>query len=265
MRSCRWARLPAQDLQRRPPSYRRGMDRYVVDGIESHDEALKAGIAWLHSRALSEGSNSAAIVVPTRNDTRNLSGAIGGDLAHAAQQDGGFTYFGLQIEVLAAKKLPDQFAGPVLVPWASTKIVEEGERMDPPAICVTPWGDDELDEWRRSWGPIDVSTGQAQAAEAPSAAIRGAVKSLPHGDVLHRLDKQSAVDAFKALRMHEREIDPALVRSEAIRRDWSPDAADRLAELAERIAKGVAVRGGTQPFGKRKAKELLDRFEAEPD
>lgn len=58
--------------------------------------------------------------------------------------------------------------------------------------------------------------------------------------------------------------DPILVRALAIKHGLEPDAADRLEEIARKIAEGRAVKGGDR-MTKTKAKELVARFEQEAD
>src|SRR4051812_40688843 len=107
------------------------MDRYIVRGAPSPDEALKTAVAWLTTQRRSP----VAIVVPNRDSARNLSAAVGGELAHGASKGGPIRYLGVEIQILTAKRLPPTFEGPVLVPWANTTMVEEAERMGPSAIC----------------------------------------------------------------------------------------------------------------------------------
>ena len=163
---------------------------------------------------------------------------------------------------------PSTFDGPVLVPWANTQMVEDAERLRPPAICAIGWSEDGLDDWKRSWAPIDPRTGQAdgEVEEAP-AAVRGAVASLSDlfgNDVVHPMDKKRAVNAFKALHMRGVNVDPTLVRSLAISAGWDPDAADRLTDIGRRISAGRTVQGGDH-LSQAAARDLVTRFEAGGD
>lgn len=123
-----------------------------------------------------------------------------------------------------------------------------------------------LDDWKRSWAPIDPRTGQPDGrVDAVPAAVSGAVASLSGelgNDVVHPLDRRRAVNAFKALRMRGVPIDPVLVRSLAISAGWMPDAADRLTAIAKGIAEGRPVRGGER-LNPTEAKRLVARFEAD--
>lgn len=154
------------------------------------------------------------------------------------------------------------------MPWANTKSVEDAERLRPPAICAIGWSEDGLDDWKRSWEPVDPRTGQPDGqVEQPPAAVQGAVASLSGmfgNDVLHPMDKKRAVNAFKALNMQGVPVDPTLVRSLAISAGWEPDAADRLTDIAQRIGEGRTVQGGDR-LSQTAAKELVARFEAGGD
>lgn len=233
------------------------MDMYGPDA-----EAEKEAFRWLVAKAAELGSD-AAVIVPGVQNIDGLDRVLGPH-AERAKQRRELMIGAVRVHFFTPKTQPGRFDGPVLVMWADTEMVERAERLGPPAICATGWTEDGLDGWKRSWAPIDPRTGQAdgQAVELP-AAVRGAVESLSGmgNDVLHPMDKRRAINAFKALRMHGIPFDPALVRSTAITIGWMPDAAERLAKIAQGIAEGRALRGGDR-LTKAEAKQLLALFES---
>jgi hypothetical protein len=201
---------------------------------------------------------------PPRTD-RTLARVL---IAHARAISGGplpaaFVFDGIELTILAARQMPSSFAGPVLVVWANAQMAAKAEYLDPTAICATSWERDGLKDWVRVWGATDPRTGEHYPAEVPPRAVAGAVASISFhmpGDVLHPSDKARAVDTLRALKLYGHDIDPPVVRALAIRRGWLPQAADRLAEIAEKFTAGKAVKGGTK-MNVTRAREMVARFE----
>jgi hypothetical protein len=243
-----------------------GMERFVIDTYGPDADAELEGFRWLLAKAAELGKG-AAVVVPGVDNIGNLSRALGHH-ADYAKKNRELTIDGVPVQFFTPRTQPLTFDGPVLVPWADTRMVEEAERLRPPAICAIGWSEDGLDDWKRSWAPVDPRTGEAdgQVEQAPPA-VQGAVASLSGtfgNDVLHPMDKKRAVTAFKALSMRGVPIDPTLVRSLAINAGWEPDAADRLTDIARRIGDGRTVQGGDH-LNQTQAKALVARFEAGGD
>lgn len=243
------------------------MDRFVIDSYGPDDDALRDAIVWLVEQAQQRGTE-AAIVVPAVRSIESLGRVLGSQVAAFAEKHRHIRLGGVTVHVFSPKTQPYSFEGPVLVPWANSKMVEAAERLSPPAICATGWSEGGLDDWKRTWAPLDPRGGQTEmSADEPPPAVRGAVKSLsgPLGnDVVHPMDKRRAVDAFKALQMTGHRVDPVLVRALAVRHGWEPDAADRLREIAAKMAEGRTVQGGSH-LNATRAKELVAYFESDPD
>lgn len=242
------------------------MERFVIDTYGPDADAELEGFRWLLSKAARLGKD-AAVVVPGVDNIDNLSRVLGQHAGYA-KKNRKLTIDGVHVQFFTPRTQPSTFDGPVLVPWANTRMVEDAERLRPPAICAIGWSEDGLDNWKRSWAPVDPRTGQpdGELEEAP-AAVHGAVASLSGmfgNDVLHPMDKRCAVNAFRALYMHGIPIDPILVRSLAISAGWEPDAADRLTSIARRIGEGRTVQGGDR-LNQTAAKELVAHFEAGGD
>lgn len=226
------------------------MDRYVIDAPHPTDQLVVDGIDWLYREAFVNGLDG-AVLVPQAQNIPALSGGVGRTLSST---DRTFFRDGLDIQILTARDHPSVFAGPLLVVWANSAMMASAEHLAPPAICATSWEHGGLVDWVRVWGATDPRTNEHRAAEPVPRVITGAIRSMGF-DVLHPLDKRRAVDALKALRLCERKIDPAMIRAEAGRHDWPPRAADRLYELAQKMAQGKVVQGGSK-LTKTKAKRL---------
>jgi len=242
------------------------MERFVIDSYGPDADAEREGFHWLLSKAVELGK-PAAVVVPGVDSIDNLSRVLGTH-AEYAKKNRELTIEGVHVSFFTPRTQPSSFDGPVLVPWTNTRMVEDAERLAPPAICAIGWSEDGLDDWKRAWGPVDPRTGQPNGqVDQPPAAVAGAVESLSGffgNDVLHPMDKKRAVNAFKALYMKGVPVDPTLVRSLAISKGWEPDAADRLTDIARRIGEGRTVQGGDR-LSQTAAMELVARFEAGGD
>jgi hypothetical protein len=239
------------------------MDRFVIDAVGKEAEA--EAFQWLIRQAQARGSD-AAIVVPGVDSIRNLGRVLGSNSAAHVSKQRFFVLNGVTVHVWTPRTQPHSFDGPVLVPWASTTMVEDAERLGPPAICATGWTDGGLEDWKQVWAPIDPRTGEPDGVTAePPAAVLGAILSMTShisDDVLHPTDKKQAANAFKALHLLGIPVEAGLVRTLAISQGWTPDAAGRLADIAGKIAAGRAVRGGDR-MTQTKAKELAAYFEQE--
>lgn len=229
-------------------------------------DAERVAFAWLLGKAQELGSE-AAVITPGVDNIDALSRVLGHHAAYAKQHRE-LVVDGITVRFFSPRTQPSSFAGPVLVMWADTSMVEAAERLGPPALCATGWSQDGLDDWKRSWAPVDPRTGKTdgEKAQVPNA-VQGAVDSLsgPLGnDVVHPMDKKRAVNAFRALHMRGVPIDPTIMRMLAIQEGWAPDAADRLSAIARGLAEGRPVRGGDK-LNQTKAKQLVERFEAGGD
>jgi hypothetical protein len=239
------------------------MDRYVIDSHPPTAQLVADGIDWLVYEAVRTGTSQAAVLVPEVRAIPNLSGGVGRSLS---TQDRTFFRDGFDVQIFAARTRPHTFNGPLLVVWANSAMMASAEHLEPPSICATSWEADGLAEWVRVWGATDPRTREHFPPEAAEPASVGAVRSLSFdmpGDVLHRSDKAQAVNALRALKLCDRNIDPPMIRALAVQHGWTYDAADRLYELAEKFAAGKAVQGGSK-LTKTRAKEMVTRFET-PD
>lgn len=240
------------------------MDRFVIDTTGADTDVEREAFLWLLGEARA-ANEDAAVVVPTVSAIENLGRALGEDTAVAARKDRSFTVDGITVRVFAPRAQPGTFAGPLLVLWADSSMVERAELLRPRAVCATGWIEGGLDQWKRAWNPVDSRSGEAEKSEdEPPPVIDGLLISLSHpsgaGDVLHPSDKRRAVTAFKALRMLDISFDPVQVRVLATQKGWAPDAADRLHAIAQKTAEGRAVQGGDK-LTKAKARELVARLE----
>jgi hypothetical protein len=229
------------------------MERFIVEGSDA-DEAVALGLGWLAERG--QTGEEVGVVLPNVPSIDNLKGAIGPERTHGAKADREFSHGGVVVRVLTEKTRPAAFGGALLVPWASEEALERTEVLRPRAICATGWEQGELDRWKAAFGATDLRSGRSveKPTDAP-AAVRGLLATLT--DVLHSNDKKRAITGLVAIRDEGIEIDPVVVRAAALEAGWEPRAADRIRDLAEKVAAGRTVQGGEQQLGRKAQRERV--------
>jgi hypothetical protein len=239
------------------------MERFVIDAVGGDAEAEAKGLLWLVETA-SSADEEAAVVVPDVRSIEGLSRALSATVGDTAKKDRQFRIDGRRVAVLNLNALPGSFAGSVLVLWANTEMAEKAESLRPSAICASSWSEGDLDEWKRTWSPVNL-TGEVTPVGNSALGLEDAIVwtlTSPAGgsDVLHPSDKRRVVEEFKALQVLGIPFDPARARAIARRRGWEPGGADRLEGIAKKITEGRTVKGAGS-MTKAKAKEILDRLE----
>lgn len=241
------------------------MERFFIHAHGPDAEAERDAIVWLVAEARRINTRC-AIVVPGLDAIRNLERAIGAAAAEFAKTRRYFTVGDTRVEVFSRRTKPYSYDGPVLVLWASDEMVSAAEEMRPPAICASPWIDDDLDEWKRAWNPIDVVTGEPVGdgpATVTSGLVEQALVSLTESvnlgtGITHPCDADHAKRLLKALHLCGEALNEMEIRTWAMSHGWQPADAKDLASLAGRIASGRAVRGVrmTRP----EAKQIVGRL-----
>jgi len=229
-------------------------------------DAEKVGVRWLLGYAIDKGCGRAAIVVPGAQSIDALKRACGDDVAQTLRRHRQITVRDdLVLEVLLSSRLPFSYDGPVFAPWADDEIIDKVEEMIPPAICAMPWARGHLSVWRSSWALHDPRTGSRITSPVhltglTTAALEDLTEFINLGTGLgHPSDKAMAVGFLKALRYGGEVLDGDTIRAWAIAHGWSPRHAKDLGELAQKIADGVAVRGG-RPQTKTEMNQQLGRW-----
>lgn len=237
--------------------------RRLIAESGDRDNDFRVAFEWLAQELRSGDLKRGGIYVPRVRDARAFAPLLGEAATERLLTQREIAADDIAVELIIRRGRPVLFDGPVLVPWASLRMITEVESMRPSAICVTTWMPDELTDWKRVYGPIDVRSGKRVNPPAElSLVLRGAVRDLTCGvadDVTNDEDRGRAIRVFKALRITGHKIDSSVVRAEAMRLGWDPDPAGRLAAIAEDIAEGKALHGGA--VTKTAAKTLVAWFE----
>lgn len=245
------------------------MNRFFIDAYGPDADAERLGIEWL----VREGGHQdlpCAVVVPSVDSIFNLERAIGRNAAELAKKDRYFISNGIQVQVFTGRTRPGAFAGVVLVPWANGTMVGAAEECRPAAICAIPWADDDLDDWKRAYDPVNVCTGeplgedQAELSPLVTQALISLTASVnPSTGIHHPSDARRARQLLKALYVFGEPLDSTEILTWALAHGWEARHADDLAELAGKIAAGKRVRGAV--VTKTEAREIIDRLRAAMD
>lgn len=110
-------------------------------------------------------------------------------------------------------------------------------------IVSVPDFDGQIDGWIERWNPKVHGAERATPEKLiDDPTVERALESITtrsniaHG-VLHPRDKQYADEAFRILRAKGHSLNPAKIKSWAIRRGWKPGGGDELAKAATKVMK----------------------------
>lgn len=245
------------------------MHRFFLDAYGPDPSAERLGIEWLVREARKQDL-PCAVIVPSVDSISNLERAIGRDAAEFAKRDRYFVLEEVQVQVFTDRTCRGVFAGPLLVPWANGAMVGSAEECRPSAICAMPWTEDDLDDWKRAYDPVDVRTGEplGEAQVEPTPLVAQALIALtasvnPSTGIHHPSDARQARQFLKALYIAGEPSDSTEIRTWALAHGWEARHAEALAELAGKIAAGKRVKGAAMT--KTEARQVIHRLKAAID
>jgi len=96
------------------------MERFVIDTYGPDADAELEGFRWLLSKAAGLRKD-AAVVVPGVDSIDSLSRVLG-QHADYAKKKRTLTIDGVRVQFFTPRTQPSVFDGPVLVPWADTRM-----------------------------------------------------------------------------------------------------------------------------------------------
>lgn len=245
------------------------MKRFFIDAYGPDADAERRGIEWL-VREAGKQDLPCAVIVPSVDSISSLERAIGRSAAEFAKKDRYFILDGVQVQVFTDRTCPGVFAGVLLVPWANGAMVGSAEECRPAAICAIPWADDDLNEWKRAYDPVDVRTGeplgedQVELSPLVTQALISLTASVNLSTGIHHPSDARRVRQFlKALYIAGEPLDSTEIRTWALANGWEARHAEDLAELAGKIAAGKRVMGAAMT--KTEARQIIDRLQAAID
>ena len=207
-------------------------------------DSIDAGLRWL----LSQQCPEKMVVFCGVSNAKNICcSAVAKSIFSELVKRREITIPNVQGRIILAtpQKLPYYFDGAVL---AIHLLEAELEKIDaiPGSFDVffVPWLETEGDAWKRRWGATDFSTGQkiASAVVAATQELDSILHSSCAPDIHHPSDYNGIIDTLSALHQ-SRKMPPQADISEFLKRNgWDFESADKVAEIAAKIAAGRVVR-----------------------
>jgi hypothetical protein len=212
-------------------------ERYIVPGGSMHPAdacqvALTAVRRWLDTR---QGSPTPLAVFNAMGSAHNNPW-----MAEAARE------YRVVSWRTRYQVMPDRAAVLLFFPDAEVLGWYE-EAPSVPALFVVESPTRTLDAWRMAYGPTDLTTG-GRLDDAPAivplvAVALGELNSWVNTNhLVNQEDVAAAVRTLEVLRDGGYPVNPASAEAWALTEDWSPFAAARLRELAEKVRTGHRFR-----------------------
>jgi len=228
---------------------------YAFVDIEGQDdEALRLGVAWLVRRAQETLHSEAAIFVPTLPQVEHLSGALGAERARRLERERSVRIDGVTVKLITAKSR-QSWSGPLLAVWADDGQLARFDRGNLPGLGVIPWLRGDITDFKARCQPLDLRSQKQAGGEDPvtNPVVAVALTALTNlvnlsSGIGHPSDRPKAIWAFKLLRDAGESFTPQEIRDGASHRGWRSTHAAELAQVADGVLKGRALRGGTNPL-----------------
>jgi hypothetical protein len=221
---------------------------YVLD---DHDDARQLAARWVIEQA-QQGGGQPLIYSPTKRNVEH------DPLLQALVRE-----FPLETWQSQAWRI-DWRGGPVLALWPDQKHLGLiAERHHVVALCVVASNLEEVRGWAVASGAVSLNpvTTPEPAPLAIDPVVRVALRDLGqrvnHSNQLHgSMDHADAMSWFRTLTKAGYQIDPEALHAYALVDGWPGGGADRLKELATKVAAGKSLQGwNTDRWGGKAAVE----------
>lgn len=230
-------------------------ERFFVSGDAGDDEVVRLGFRWLADYARQHGYARVALVLPGVRNAGYLGRIIGAAAAKRLQTDRRLVTETVMIDMYTETKPPNSFAGPILAVWTRDKALDKLDTTGAPAICAAPSNPDNIADWKASWNPVDVRTGQPSGKDTTisNPVVTKGLEYLTSGvnvgtGLTNPTDRSSAIHLFRLLLEGGESYDSEEIRIWAVRNGWDPSDARELAEVAGNVQQGRALRA--EPGGR---------------
>jgi hypothetical protein len=231
----------------------RDIPRALTGGPGEGDQATRRAVAWLLSQAKALGGEPLFYVPGRRNVEHD-------DLLLRLSKS-------VKTETWRTLMGSGWRGGPVLAAWPDQQKLAQidGDRRTS-ALCVLTWSERDVAAWVTAHHPDVLSPGvvaPAAAALTDPVVVRG-IDSLTmlvnqNNHLASTFDRNLAVAVLLTLHDGGHRLDPEGIYAHALSSGWPADGADRLKELAERVAAGKRPRiYGNWPL----QRDLLQRWRA---
>ena len=218
---------------------------FDVNGVDV--ENLQAALRLTDSLAAEENVREATLVVPVLG---NLTGAVvnafGSRFVDRLVQRRGVRLSNggwLALETVRTRSYGFSARG-ILAIFPTRKLLDLIDAVYGLSfVVVVPWLAQDIEAWRRTWNP--EIPGQGRAAEVPlvrSELLESGLQLLtrnvdPSAGLARAHEKESAESLLWQLHRAGEWASPETIRAWAVRSGWTPESADRLQAVAEKMEK----------------------------
>lgn len=239
-------------------------ERVYIDTAGRDNDALSVGLAWLLDRA--QRANLAGVVaVYALANAKRLAPPLSADLVRRLVRDKRAQLGAVAIELMTQRHEPRSQLGPTLGVWVNDRLLDRIEELEPYAVCVVPWHNDAIADWKANFAPIELRSGaRSSAITVANPVVAAALEALTaviniETGLGHPRDRASAIDLFAILRRGGERFEPAEVRAWAVNNDWSSRSARELEEIAAGVLAGRRFRSEADGW----SDDALDQWRTE--
>jgi len=202
--------------------------------------AIELGLRTAKAIADNEGWRTIWVVTNTAQPAdldrhQAVSGAFGEATARLLRAGHAVPWQGMTLRHASARTLTTSESVLALYPKAAL-LAQLDDLMQPNAVVVVPFLDEDVRAWIEAWGPVDIFNGdeRVQRLAISDQDVREAVDTLTSTmtGLGHPSDERRARDVFARMRRSHR-VDPNEIRAHVVRETgWSTSQADTLAKIA---------------------------------
>lgn len=235
-----------------------------TEGPNTH--AIAQGLVWLGEQTDAMGAAEGWLAVNTLDALTGVITEAIGELAARRLGKGEIVRIGkARIRCYTRRTLPAfRGAAAMLVLHPAAELLDKVDGLSGvKAVAVIPWLRSEVAAWIQTWRATDLSgKPPADAPERLSPVFRAAMHDLTAivnlgTGITHPSDHDTAVHTFLTLSRAGESLDAVALKAWLQRNKWSPDSANAVVDLAERVFAGRAVRTRNREFA---AERMLQRW-----
>lgn len=220
--------------------------RAYVPAYGRDDAAIRKALVWTREKAQA-GSGRATVVIPTWRELDAFVSFFPLESRDAITRNRGFSTGSVEFKITTFSTR-DLEAVPTLVLWADADRLFQLDDEGLPAICVVPWGKDDIAKWVSAWGPTNLRDQEPSVAAAVGDPVVAAALASLNARVSsdrgldHPSDKDAAVGMLRLLKKGGHDFHPDQLRAWCMQHGWGSRAAEQLADWASRVLEGGRIK-----------------------
>jgi hypothetical protein len=245
---------------------------YFVDRLPDRKGELLA-LAWLLEETKTTGKKGLLVVPLISHITDVLPELIGEAAAKAIAKTRSYRdSSGVAFDVASWSKIPTSWPGPVLTLWPDGKTLDKLDAMySVTALAAVTWNPDEIQQWKSTWRPVDLATGQPmESASRLSPVVDAGLRRLTHRvnvstGLGHPSDRSAGLDLFRKLKSASFDLDEGGIKSRLIQLGWSANHAEQVGEMVAGVNAGRRFTGGRDSWPADLIQQLKDEVQGKSE